>query len=335
MSENLQIQIEGAPPIPGLTFRGFRGESDFPIMAEIITSANLADGEEQLVKAEQIQQSYSHLQRSDAGKDLLFFEENGNPLGYGRCMWDAESEGDHLYSFFIHMKAEGRDRGIGEAVGRYFMTRLIEYAAEHPAEVKKYYQTWGSSNQVWYGKLVEKLGFEPARYGISMLRSCSQPIEVTPLPEGIEVRPIHPEHYRPVWDASVEASRDHWGFVEHTEEDYKAWLNFPWFQPELWKVAWDGDQIVGMVCNFINHDDNEAFNRKRGYTENISVRRPWRRQGAARSLLTQSIQMFIEMGMEETALGVDTQNLSGALDLYQSVGYVEDKRFITYRKPLN
>jgi ribosomal protein S18 acetylase RimI-like enzyme len=63
------------------------------------------------------------------------------------------------------------------------------------------------------------------------------------------------------------------------------------------------------------------------------VRRPWRRQGVARALLTRSIQMFIEMGMQETALGVDTENPNGALNLYQDVGYTEEKRFITYRKP--
>jgi ribosomal protein S18 acetylase RimI-like enzyme len=53
----------------------------------------------------------------------------------------------------------------------------------------------------------------------------------------------------------------------------------------------------------------------------IFVRRPWRRRGLARSLLVQSCQMFRGIGMEETALGVDTQNPSGALGLYQSVGY--------------
>ncbi|MFN2145864.1 MAG: GNAT family N-acetyltransferase, partial [Anaerolineales bacterium] len=76
-------------------------------------------------------------------------------------------------------------------------------------------------------------------------------------------------------------------------------------------------------------------NRKRGYTESIATRRPWHKKGIASALLTRSIQMFIDMGMEETALGVDTENPSGALKLYQGVGYVEDKRQITYRKLLN
>jgi ribosomal protein S18 acetylase RimI-like enzyme len=90
-----------------------------------------------------------------------------------------------------------------------------------------------------------------------------------------------------------------------------------------------------MVLNFIDKQQNEEYDRKRGYTEGISVRRPWRRQGVARGLLTRSIKMFQEMGMEETALGVDVENPRGALNLYESVGYKETKRYTTFRKEMD
>lgn len=97
-------------------------------------------------------------------------------------------------------------------------------------------------------------------------------------------------------------------------------------------MAWEGDEVVGMVLNFIDTKENLAFGRKRGYTENIAVRRPWRRRGIARALIATSLRMLKERGMEEAALGVDTQNLSGALRLYESLGYQPVKQFITYRK---
>jgi ribosomal protein S18 acetylase RimI-like enzyme len=46
------------------------------------------------------------------------------------------------------------------------------------------------------------------------------------------------------------------------------------------------------------------------------------------------MKMFKEMGMTETALGVDTENTSGALRVYQSCGYKQVKMGITFRKPL-
>lgn len=87
-----------------------------------------------------------------------------------------------------------------------------------------------------------------------------------------------------------------------------------------------------MVLNFLDEAENEEYQRKRGYTEGISVRRPWRRRGLARALLTRSLKMFQDMGMTEAALGVDTQNLSGALRLYESVGFQPVKKLTIYRK---
>jgi ribosomal protein S18 acetylase RimI-like enzyme len=62
------------------------------------------------------------------------------------------------------------------------------------------------------------------------------------------------------------------------------------------------------------------------------VRRPWRRRGLARSLLVQSLHAIKERGMTEAALGVDTQNPTGALRLYESVGFRPVKRFTAYQK---
>jgi mycothiol synthase len=102
-----------------------------------------------------------------------------------------------------------------------------------------------------------------------------------------------------------------------------------------WKVAWDGDQVAGMVRACIRSAENEQFGRQRGWVENISVRRPWRRRGLARALIGRHrITALRERGMTEGALGVDTENLSGALRLYESCGFVVSKREATWRKPL-
>lgn len=108
----------------------------------------------------------------------------------------------------------------------------------------------------------------------------------------------------------------------------------PTFNPKLWKIAWDEDRVAGVVMNFYNEKENEEYQRKRGYTENISVGRPWRKRGLAKSLITQSMQMFKKMGFAETALGVDAENTSGALNLYRGLGYKVIKQSTTYRKEM-
>ena len=116
--------------------------------------------------------------------------------------------------------------------------------------------------------------------------------------------------------------------------DYQRFLNEVPFQPHLWQVAWDGDQVAGMVRNFIDDEQNAKYNRKRGYTESISVRRPWRKRGLARALIARSFNMHRDLGMTEAALGVDTQNPNGARQLYESMGFQTVWSSSSYRKPL-
>jgi ribosomal protein S18 acetylase RimI-like enzyme len=198
----------------------------------------------------------------------------------------------------------------------------------------RYFDTFASDTEIGKEVLLEEAGYKPIRFSYSMVRPLSRPVDVTPIPEGLEIRTVQPDQFRQVWEADQEAFRDHWGYVEGTEKDYQRWLKDPLNDPDLWNVAWDGDQVAGMVLNFLNRKENEEYNRLRGWTENISVRKPWRRRGLARALLTRSLLMFKDMGMDHAALGVDTQNLTGALDLYKSVGFVVEKRHTTYRKKL-
>lgn len=167
-----------------------------------------------------------------------------------------------------------------------------------------------------------------------MVRPDLENIPEAPMPPGLEVRPVLPEHYKIIWDASNEAFRDHWGYIPEPEEERLKMMEDPSFDPGLWRVAWDGDQVAGMVLNFINAAENEEYGRRRGYTENIAVRRPWRKRGLARSLIVQSFHALKERGMTEAALGVDSENLSGALRLYESVGFQMARRSAAYRKAM-
>jgi ribosomal protein S18 acetylase RimI-like enzyme len=92
--------------------------------------------------------------------------------------------------------------------------------------------------------------------------------------------------------------------------------------------------VAGQVLTYIDAAENTEYHRKRGHTEFISVRRPWRRRGLARALIARSLRVQKELGMTQSALGVDTQNLHGALRLYESMGFEVVKQSATYRKPL-
>jgi ribosomal protein S18 acetylase RimI-like enzyme len=218
----------------------------------------------------------------------------------------------------------------------YCEGRLREIAAGHPANGPRVFEAWAADTETHWESVLVEAGYQVVRYGLMMTRPDLENIPDLPLPDGLEVRPVQPDQYRLVWEAASEAFRDHWGVSEEewAEEHYQHWIEHPTFQPHLWQVAWDGDQVAGMVQNFIDEEENREYGRKRGWTEGICVRRPWRRRGLAKALIARSFGVLKEQGMTEAALGCDAENLSGAVHLYRSMGFQPFKRQTGYRKPM-
>ena len=331
---NEPINIPGAPDIPGLVFRHFRGEADYPSMVALINACKVADEVERTISVEDIDRTYRHLENCEPRNDMLFTEMNGEVIAYGRVWWDDLSDGIRLFHPYGFLHPAWRGKGIGSAMWAAGEERCRQIAAGQLKEIVKSIQVDPFETEKALVSLLQRNGYLPARYEAHMVRDLGESFPEAPLPTGLEVRPVKPEHIRPIFIASNEAFRDHWGVRDESEEEYKSQLEDPIFHPELWKVAWDGDQIASVVHNFIDQKENEEYLRKRGYTEGICTRRPWRKLGLARALLVQSMKMFKEMGMTETALGADSQNISGAVRLYESVGYCKVKMQIVYRKAL-
>lgn len=335
-----KIALPYAPAIPGLVFRGFRGESDYQHILDLINASKGPDQVDRTDTLEDIARAYEHLNNCDPYRDMLFAEVNGQPIAYGRVEWNIDGECRWIGFQIAFSHPDFRRIGIGAAMLRYMEEHLRQISQNLMDEAvitkntPRYFEGFSSDTEVGKGELFKKAGYSPVRFSYSMVRPFSEPVEITPMPEGLEIRKVQPDQYRQLWEADQEAFQDHWGYVEGTEQDYQRWLKDPLNDPNLWKVAWDGDQVAGMVLNFLNEKENEEYNRLRGWTENISVRRPWRRRGLACALLTRSLQMFKDMGMDHAALGVDTQNPTGALDLYKSVGFRVEKSYTAYWKEL-
>ena len=318
---NDDVKLPDAPDIPGLTFRRFRGEADFALTAAIEVSCNRADGIDWFVTARDLASEFARMPESDPRRDVLIAEIAGEAIGFVRLAWWREYEGDRIYATDGHVLPAWRRRGIGTVLLRASERRAREVAAGHPPNDARFLEAMWSDSEPSRRSLLEAEGYEPTTRSARMVRPNLEDIPAAPLPPGLEVRPVRPEHYRAIWDADVEAFQDHLGASVPSEADYEQFLAQRNFDPALWKIAWDGGQVVGQVRSFIDSQENAAFDRERGYTEEISVRRPWRRRGLARALLVQSLHELKRRGMSEAALGVQMDGKHDALRLYQSVGF--------------
>ena len=330
-----EIQVAEKPKVPGLHFRHFQGESDYPLMVAVMEGCREVDERDWISSVEETAVDYAHLTNCDPATDMIFVEVAGELVGYGRCWWYNMVDGSIAYYFFAHLLPEWRGTGIRLAMVHHLKLRLRQMAADHPADKEKNFVNWGMQAETHWINLLLAEGHQIVRYGLDMVRPDLENIPVCPLPEGIEVRRGTEAQTRQIWEAAREAFRDHWGMSEWSEESFNAWSEYPTYNPSLWQIAWAGDEVAGGVLNFIDPKENEENGRLRGYTETIFVRRPWRKQGVAKALIARSFQVLKDEGMTEAALGVDAENLSGALHLYRKMGFEEVKRGMTFRKPLS
>ncbi|MBM4424452.1 MAG: GNAT family N-acetyltransferase [Chloroflexi bacterium] len=336
MTEFMQRAIETLA-VEGVAFRPFRGERDYAAMAEIVTESYAANGIEEVKSAEEIAVEYGNLANCDPFADIICADDaSGQLIAFNRVSWRINEAGERVYWQFGHVLPEWRRRGIGRAMLRFTENRARAHAAAHPFGGPSFLHGVGEDTAPGKIALFENAGYKPARYFFIMQRKELGDLSQAPLPAGIELRPALPEHMRAVWNAREEAFRDHWGYATKTESDYRQWADDPKNNLGLWLIAWDADsnQIAGVCLNMIPEADNQRYNLLRGWVDVLGVRRPWRGRGLARSLLINSMCLLRERGMTEAVLGVDAENLSGALRLYESVGFRMLNRDALYRKPL-
>lgn len=314
----------------GFAIRPYAGTGDLPGMVAVINAARAADGLEDRATVAEMAQQYEHLQRCDPATDIAIVESEGEVIGYARTTWDDVSEGYRAY--WVVVEAHPDRPELAEVLFDWVEARAGEVAASHPPGDKRL-AGWAAEDST-RSALFRSRGYEAVRFGAEMVRPDLEDIPDLSLPAGVEMRPVEESHLRAIWEADVVAFRDHRGNVEPTETDWEAWLDFPHWDPSLWRVAWAGDAVVGQVRNFIDAEHNETFGRLRGFTEFISTAREWRRQGIAGALISSSLHALKERGMTEAALGVDTENPNGALGLYESLGFVRTRLFGDYEKEM-
>lgn len=330
------LTLPEAPKIPGLEFRHYRGADDHPEMLRVYQAAHVADGLEDVPTLEDFNLNYATLVNCDPQRDIVIAEVDGRMAAYARVFWLDQVDGSRTYENFGFVDPEWRRRGIGWAMHRQNEARLREIAASHPDTAMKWLSSEAVDTAPGTIALLERSGYSVVRWFYEMVAPALDGITPPPMPDGLEVRPVTREMFRAIWDASVEAFRDHWGEPEATEADWRRFCEQPdHAEQPFWMVAWDGEQVAGSVITVVPVEENREHARARVYVESVSVRRPWRRRGVARALLARSLVAAREAGFTSASLGVDVDNPAGALGLYESLRFAPVKRQMAYRKPLD
>jgi mycothiol synthase len=178
-------------------------------------------------------------------------------------------------------------------------------------------------------ELLESRGYAFHHYSLRMLIDLAEEPPEPEWPDGITVRTFRPGEEQAVYEAHQETFSDQRDFSRERYEDWSHWWLGEGFDPELWFLAVAGDEIRGIsLCRAEWGGDEDL-----GWVSILGVRRPWRQRGVGLALLVHSFRELRARGKKRAGLGVDAENPTGAVQLYERAGMTVNRRHIWYDKP--
>lgn len=314
--------------------RGLR-PSDLDSLADLLNRANEADRVEQVHSVESLENDIRHLAGWDPEHDAFLAELDGRLVGWVRARtWRAET-GERFYGSQGTVAPELRRQGIGRALLRRAEERLLERAVDDPRDAPRFLTLWYPDTDPGATRLFESEGYRPVRFFFHMVRPHLEDLPRPALPEGFEMRPFRDADLDAIFSAEEEAFRDHWMEEPASPENRARYLGLPRADPRLWEVAWQGDEVAGVVFPAVDAEANERYGRRRVILDSVAVRRPFRRRGLAAALMLRALHAARSKGLTSADLWVDSENPTGALGVYLRLGFEVDLRVIAYHKPLD
>jgi mycothiol synthase len=180
-------------------------------------------------------------------------------------------------------------------------------------------------------EVFEARGWRPIRHSFQMRIELGDDLPEPEWPDGLRPRNFRPGEEQRVYEANMDAFADHWDFRREPMEDWRRYtVDHHRFDPSLWWLVEDGDELAGFSLNAWHFSGDRQF----GWIGSFGVRRPWRKRGLGTALLRHSFRDFRSRGATRVGLGVDGENTTGAVRLYERADMRMVRRNDTYEKTL-
>ena len=297
---------------------------DFDAVLGLITRLNWADYGEPMISADSLQRLWQSPTLRLATDTWLVASPEGQLAAYAQLL----REGDTRFYPAVHVEEAYRESGIGTHLLRLAEARAMASRGKHPHITL--------TSRISQRNAAGTSTFEKAGYtrtlSFSMMEIRMVELPAPPQwPEGIAVRTFTVgQDEQATYAADEEASEDK-GY--HDPLSFEAWaqrmnLYGDSFDPALWFLACDGDQVAGVALCAYSQETHT------GWVDHLGVRRRWRNRGIGMALLLHSLGEFYRRGTGRVKLSVDSHSLTHAPRLYRRAGMEIVQQYHIYRKNL-
>ena len=328
------MEMEHTAVLPaGFTVRPVTMD-DLATAVALYNTCSLAQMGQEMFTIEEIGAEWKYEEFDQSRSTRAIFTPNGQMVAYIE-VWDTDSVPVSPWVWGrVHPEFEGL--GLGTFLLTWAEARARQAIDRVPEEARMTMRCGALSTYQPANALLQEYGMVHTRSFLTMVVDLAEEPETAVFPPGIRITTqAELNDLRAVVRATDDAFKDHWGYVEQPEEEnfrqWQQWLDLdPHFDPSLWYLAMEGDEIVGVsLCRLKAQEDPTM-----GWVDTLGVRRPWRRRGLAEALLRHSFRELHRLGQRSVGLGVDAESLTGATRLYEKVGMYVRRQFFSYEKEL-
>ena len=314
-------------PTTGLRWRAIT-EEDLDGWLALIRRIAAVDKPGYVEQRADLEHTLSSSSDNPARDTLLGLDRDGIARAYASLV---RTEGSDKIHGSGGVDPQWRRRGIGTAVLRWQVQRSRERLAETGMEAGLL-RCMAEEDNASHVALFHAAGAKVVRYFTEMTRPLDAGIPDAPLPEGMEYVTFSQDISEALRKAHNEVFQDHWGSEERDPERWQHNVEHPHFRPDWTFVVMDtaAGEIAGYNIASFDPEGKQLHGYTEGYTELLGVRRNWRGLGLAPAMLGEAMRRYKASGMENAGLGVDTENPSGALGLYERLGYVPTYREVVF-----
>jgi mycothiol synthase len=303
-----------------LTKRGYIGETDLEPIAALINACEAVDCLDEGSSIAELRQEIE-APGFDRDRNLHLWETPEGTLIAFAQLWIPES--GEVRDGFLWFRVHPMFRGgtVEREIVAWGEARMQEVSQECGVSVSLRSGTRESDGDRI--RFLESCGFAVDRYFFRMERVAAEPIPTPQLPPEFTVQIGEQQKNGDAWvELYNQSFIDHWNFHTFTRDrlDYEL-ANLP-YRPtfDLVAVSPDG-QFAGFCYCTIYDEKNRQTGRNEGWITVLGTRRGFRHQGIGRALLLAGMQQLQAAGVETILLSVDAQSPTGALKLYESVGF--------------
>ncbi|GAA0597282.1 GNAT family N-acetyltransferase [Streptomyces crystallinus] len=311
------------------------GKADVPAWLDLRADAERADRTGHHVDADDLAEELEN-PKLDLGRDTLTLWDGARMVAYAVVHTPDGAVDAARFRSDAAVRPEWRRQGLGRHLVSWMDARARALHAEGFARLPGELLINGKSRDANLEALASSGGFTACRWWFEMTHPLTTGRPVTGgVPQGLRLVPFESAYEEATRLAHNDAFRDHWDFTAMDATDWRTWVvGARSFRPALSRLLLDGDEVVAYLIAEEYDADTAAEGSRDCHIGYLATRRSHRGLGAAPALMAATLDAALTHGYDTASLTVDTANPSGALGLYERLGFAAHREYVTYARPL-